>query len=109
VTSSTGEGICEQFVIRGFSAPRYLCGRYARWRNSFRDTFNLEQVEVLKGPGSGVLYGRGSAGGSINLVSKRHTRRQTDLAASLGSYDTSTPEPRRQPAAERSAPGAHQC
>lgn len=34
-----------------------------------RDTFNLEQVEIIKGPDS-VYAGRGGAGGSINMVSK---------------------------------------
>src|SRR5690606_7324036 len=34
-----------------------------------RDPFNLEQVEVVKGPSS-EYNGRGSTGGSINLVSK---------------------------------------
>ncbi|MCH1986180.1 TonB-dependent receptor [Achromobacter xylosoxidans] len=34
-----------------------------------RDTFNLELVEIIKGPDS-VYSGRGGAGGSINLVSK---------------------------------------
>lgn len=34
-----------------------------------RDTFNLEQVEIIKGPDS-VYSGRGGAGGSINMVSK---------------------------------------
>src|SRR6185503_4641656 len=34
-----------------------------------RDPFNLEQVEVTKGPTSAVS-GRGSAGGTVNLISK---------------------------------------
>lgn len=34
-----------------------------------RDTFNVEQVEIIKGPDS-VYSGRGGAGGSINLISK---------------------------------------
>jgi catecholate siderophore receptor len=34
-----------------------------------RDTFNIEQVEIIKGPDS-VYSGRGGAGGSINLISK---------------------------------------
>jgi catecholate siderophore receptor len=34
-----------------------------------REVFNLEQVEVTKGPGS-VFSGRGSTGGSVNLVTK---------------------------------------
>jgi catecholate siderophore receptor len=35
----------------------------------FRDTFNIENVEVLKGPAS-IYFGRGSTGGIINQVSK---------------------------------------
>ncbi|CAN5191412.1 TonB-dependent siderophore receptor [soil metagenome] len=47
-----------------------------------REVFNLEQVEVIKGPDS-VYSGRGSGGGSINLGSK--SPRQTDFTtASLG-------------------------
>lgn len=55
VTSSTGEGIREQFVIRGFSAisDTYVDGM-RDGGNSFRDTFNLEQVEVVKGPVAGT-------------------------------------------------------
>ena len=34
-----------------------------------RETFNLEQVDVLRGAGA-MLFGRGQAGGVINLVSK---------------------------------------
>jgi catecholate siderophore receptor len=34
-----------------------------------RDAFNLEQVEITKGPSS-ATSGRGSTGGSVNLVSK---------------------------------------
>src|SRR3546814_18053456 len=34
-----------------------------------RETFNLEQIEVVKGP-SGAYGGRGKAGGGINLISK---------------------------------------
>ena len=35
----------------------------------FRDTFNIQNVEVLKGPAS-IYFGRGSTGGIINQVSK---------------------------------------
>jgi catecholate siderophore receptor len=34
-----------------------------------RDVFNLEAVEVLKGP-SALYFGRGSTGGMINQVSR---------------------------------------
>jgi len=47
-----------------------------------REVFNLEQVEVIKGPDS-VYSGRGSGGGSINLGSK--TPRLSDFTnASVG-------------------------
>jgi catecholate siderophore receptor len=47
-----------------------------------REVFDLEQVEVIKGPDS-VYSGRGSGGGSINLGSKQP--KQTDFTAvSLG-------------------------
>lgn len=35
----------------------------------FRDPFNAEQIEVLKGP-SAAFAGRGSTGGSINIISR---------------------------------------
>lgn len=88
VTTSTGEGIREQFVIRGFSAiaDTYVDGM-RDGGNTFRDTFNLEQVEVIKGP-AGVLYGRGSAGGLINLVTKRPLDgTHAEVAGTLGSHD----------------------
>ncbi|CUI73735.1 TonB-dependent siderophore receptor [Achromobacter xylosoxidans] len=36
------------------------------------DTYNLERIEVLRGPSS-VLFGQGTPGGLINLVSKKPT------------------------------------
>ncbi|MDP8568321.1 TonB-dependent receptor [Methylophilus aquaticus] len=90
VTTSTGEGIREQFIIRGFSAiaDTYVDGM-RDGRNTFRDTFSLEQLEVVKGP-AGVLYGRGSAGGLINLVSKKATANAFAKAGAMyGSYDAS--------------------
>lgn len=49
-----------------------------------RDTFNLEQVEVIKGPDS-VYSGRGGAGGSINMVSKApKTTDFTEATAQIG-------------------------
>lgn len=47
-----------------------------------REVFNLEQVEVIKGPDS-VYSGRGSGGGSINLGSKA-PRLQNFLRGSAG-------------------------
>ena len=63
---SQGDG----FTLRGFSARNdmYLDG--VRDQGTyFRDTFNIQNVEVLKGPAS-IYFGRGSTGGIINQVSK---------------------------------------
>lgn len=49
-----------------------------------RETFNLEQIDVLRGAGA-MLFGRGQAGGVINLVSKTPLRfDQYKFTGSLG-------------------------
>jgi catecholate siderophore receptor len=72
ITLNAGEGAArgDTVNLRGFSAFNdfFLDGiRDAAVYN--RDTFDLQQVEVLKGP-SATLFGRGSTGGVINQVSK---------------------------------------
>ncbi|HEU0184825.1 MAG TPA: TonB-dependent siderophore receptor [Blastocatellia bacterium] len=73
LTMTAGEGgtpAGDNLTLRGFSARNDIFIDGARDLGSqSRDPFNLEQVEVVKGPGSSFT-GRGSAGGSINLVSK---------------------------------------
>jgi catecholate siderophore receptor len=70
---NAGEGGGAQgdgFTLRGYNARNdmYLDG--VRDQGTyFRDSFNLEAVEVLKGPSS-TYFGRGSTGGVINQVSK---------------------------------------
>lgn len=50
-----------------------------------RETFNLEQVDVLRGAAA-MLFGRGQAGGVINQVSKTPLRyEQYKVSASVGS------------------------
>jgi len=50
----------------------------------FRETFNLEQIDVLRGAGA-MLFGRGQAGGVINQVSKTPLRwEQYRLTGSVG-------------------------
>lgn len=60
----------DAFQMRGFSTQTstYLDGVRDLGAVS-RDVFNLEQIEVVKGP-SGSEVGRGAASGYINLVSK---------------------------------------
>jgi catecholate siderophore receptor len=71
VVSAQGEGRRDQFYIRGFDATRdTLLDGMRDDSLYFRDLGNVERVEVLKGPAA-VLYGRGSAGGVINRVTKK--------------------------------------
>jgi len=71
VAPSQGEGRRDQFYIRGFDATRdTLLDGMRDDSLYFRDLGNVERIEVLKGPAA-VLYGRGSAGGVINRVTKK--------------------------------------
>lgn len=61
----------DQFKIRGFNARDDIKVNGARdLGNYFRDPFYIDQVEVTKGPSS-ALTGRGSAGGTVNFVTKK--------------------------------------
>jgi len=68
----------DDFRIRGFDAGSWsnnvtLDGMRApqgsQWNRSMFDSWNLERVEVLKGP-SAVMYGQVAPGGMVNQVSK---------------------------------------
>lgn len=66
-----GEGNRDQVVIRGTSttADFYVDG-VRDDAQVFRGLYNLERVEVLKGP-AGMIFGRGGAGGVVNRVTKK--------------------------------------
>lgn len=50
--------------------------------------FDLNRVEVLKGP-QGTLYGRNATAGAVNIVAKKPTQvREVDLGASYGNYNS---------------------
>ena len=90
ITFNAGEGgrIGDNITLRGFSVvgDLYLDGiRDIAQYN--RETFNAEQIEVLRGSSS-MLYGRGSTGGIINQVSKAPTiGDRTVLGLTLGQYN----------------------
>ncbi|HSH95823.1 MAG TPA: TonB-dependent siderophore receptor [Roseimicrobium sp.] len=73
ISMQAGEGGVpsgDNLSIRGFNARTDMFIDGVRDFGGYsRDPFNLEQVEVTKGPASSNA-GRGSTGGSINLVSK---------------------------------------
>ena len=73
LTVNAGEGGAtpgDNFNVRGFSARGDVFVDGVRDASGYsRETFNIEQVEVAKGPAS-TYAGRGSTGGTINLVTK---------------------------------------
>ena len=74
VTLGTGEGgnaFGDRFFIRGFDARNdvFLDG-IRDPAVSVRENFFTEQVEILRGPASSFA-GRGTAGGAINIVTKK--------------------------------------
>jgi catecholate siderophore receptor len=73
ITMQAGEGgvpAGDNLSIRGFSARTDIFIDGVRDMGGYsRDSFNVEQVEVVKGPSSAGA-GRGSTGGSVNLVTK---------------------------------------
>lgn len=82
-----GEGNRDQFILRGMSAgaDMYVDG-IRDDAQVFRDLYNLERVEVLKGAG-GMIFGRGGAGGVVNRVTKKPTFGHIgEASVSLGQY-----------------------
>ena len=75
--------------IRGVAPVQYLDGLkslFGYYNNVRVNPYSLGQIEILKGPSS-VLYGQGSTGGIINLVSKRpQAETQGEFWAQLGNY-----------------------
>ncbi len=86
-------GIGDNLVIRGLGANYTYDGMYggAGLGNTFNPTrslTNVESVEVLKGPATG-LYGMGSAGGVINLIEKKpEFVNHHEITAEFGQWDT---------------------
>lgn len=88
VGMAQGEGNRETLVIRGNSSTGdfFLDGMRDDVQY-YRDLYNIEQIEVLKGP-NGMLFGRGGVGGLINRVSKQADGRQVrDVTLQAGSYN----------------------
>ncbi|MEA3079616.1 MAG: catecholate siderophore receptor, partial [Sphingomonadales bacterium] len=67
----SGEGNRDQIVLRGNSSTAdFFVDGVRDDVQFFRDFYNVDRVEVLKGPNA-MIFGRGGGGGIVNRVMKR--------------------------------------
>ncbi|MFK3890354.1 TonB-dependent siderophore receptor [Sphingomonas sp. NPDC079357] len=80
----------DSFTIRGVDALQFRDGMrdiFSYYASIASDPYNFSRVEVVRGPAS-VLFGQGSIGGIINLVSKMPLfTNSADVNLVYGSYD----------------------
>lgn len=70
ITAHQGENNRDQVVIRGNSTSAdFFVNGVRDDVQYYRDLYNLDRVEALKGPNA-MIFGRGGAGGVINRVTK---------------------------------------
>lgn len=69
----TGESNRDQFTLRGnnTTADMFIDG-VRDDAQYFRDFYNIDRIEVLRGPNA-MIFGRGGGGGVVNRVLKRST------------------------------------
>ena len=86
---SNGEGNRDAIVFRGNrSTADFFVDGVRDDVQYFRDLYNIERVEVLKGP-NGMIFGRGGSGGVINRVAKEAGWDPVrEFTAQVGSYGT---------------------
>ncbi len=92
VTNSQGEGHRDSVVFRGVrSTADFFVDGVRDDVEYYRGLYNLEQVEILRGPNA-LLFGRGGTGGILNRVTKKGVVGETfgGVRASVdtfGAYD----------------------
>jgi len=70
VVAGQGEGNRDQIIIRGNSSTAdFFVDGVRDDVQFFRDTYNVDRIEALKGP-SAMVFGRGGGGGILNRVVK---------------------------------------
>lgn len=89
-SSSSNYGFFDNQLIRGLNAVYLRDGLSdgPTYMGYVRSLWDVEQLEVLKGPGSS-LFGSAGPGGSINLTMKKpRTEAATQAQVSVGSFAT---------------------
>jgi len=70
-TPGTGEGNRDQITLRGNNTTAdFFVDGIRDDVQYFRDLYNAERVEILRGPNA-MIFGRGGGGGVVNRVTKR--------------------------------------
>jgi catecholate siderophore receptor len=70
-TPGTGEGNRDQITLRGNNTTAdFFVNGIRDDVQYFRDLYNAERIEVLRGPNA-MIFGRGGGGGVVNRVTKR--------------------------------------
>ncbi|HEX8668990.1 MAG TPA: TonB-dependent siderophore receptor [Allosphingosinicella sp.] len=70
-TPGTGEGNRDQITLRGNNTTAdFFVDGIRDDVQYFRDLYNAERIEVLRGPNA-MIFGRGGGGGVVNRVTKR--------------------------------------
>ena len=70
-TPATGEGNRDQITLRGNNTTAdFFIDGIRDDVQYFRDFYNVDRIEVLKGPNA-MIFGRGGGGGIVNRVTKR--------------------------------------
>ncbi|MEW6767096.1 MAG: TonB-dependent siderophore receptor [Pseudomonadota bacterium] len=82
-----GEGNRDELVIRGVdSSANFFVNGFRDDVQYFRDLYNTQSIEVLKGP-SALTFGRGAGGGLVNRTLKEADgQRIYEATAQTGSY-----------------------
>ena len=82
-----GEGNRDELVIRGVnSSANFFVNGFRDDVQYFRDLYNAQSVEVLKGPAA-ITFGRGAGGGLLNRTLKEADgRRIYEATAQTGSW-----------------------
>ena len=82
VNTSQGEGHRDAIVFRGVrSTADFFQDGVRDDVQYYRSLYNVEQVEILRGPNA-LLFGRGGTGGILNRVTKK-----AEIGEQFGSFD----------------------
>jgi catecholate siderophore receptor len=85
-TPGTGEGNRDQVTLRGNNTTAdFFVNGIRDDVQYFRDFYNVDRIEILKGPNA-MIFGRGGGGGIVNRVTKRSSL--NEYRQVIGSVDS---------------------